>query len=83
MKQVVRGLGVLLAGAIIVRTCAQLIAPAIPLLVTLFAMVGGAYLVSRRRLYRGSPVPVTGMTVPLQFIGLRGLGAVTRKHEPL
>jgi hypothetical protein len=36
-----------------------------------------------RSSYRGSPVPVTGRTVPLQFIGLRGLGAVTRKREPL
>jgi len=49
MKQVVRGLGVLLAASIIVQVSAQLLAPAIPLLIVLFVMVLSASLVFRRR----------------------------------
>jgi hypothetical protein len=33
--------------------------------------------------YIGSPVPVTGTAAAQQLIGLHGLGAVTRKGEPL
>jgi hypothetical protein len=33
--------------------------------------------------YRGLPVPVTGAYGAPQRIGLHGLGAVTRKREPL
>jgi hypothetical protein len=33
--------------------------------------------------YRGSPVPVTGTAAVQQLMGLHGLGAVTRKGEPL
>jgi hypothetical protein len=33
--------------------------------------------------YSGSPVPATGQDGTLQLIGPHGLGAVTRKREPL
>jgi len=36
-----------------------------------------------RGTYRSSPVPVTGTAAIPQATGLRGLGAVARKHEPL
>ena len=49
MKQVVRGLGALLAGAIILRVSAQLIAPAIPLLTVLFVTALTASWVFKRR----------------------------------
>jgi len=49
MKQVVRWLGVLLVASIVVRVSAQLITPAVPLLIVLFAMVASAYWVFRRR----------------------------------
>jgi hypothetical protein len=33
--------------------------------------------------YRGSPVPVTGTAAAQRLTGLRGLGVVARKREPL
>jgi hypothetical protein len=49
MKRLVRGLGVLLAGCIILQVGAQLIQPVIPLLVVLFVMVlSGSRLLKRR-----------------------------------
>ena len=39
MKQVVRALGVLLVASLAVQVSAQLLAPAMPLLVVLFALV--------------------------------------------
>lgn len=43
------GLGVLLVASIVVRVSAQLIAPAIPLLLVLFVMAASAYWVFNRR----------------------------------
>jgi len=48
-KRIMGGLGVLLVASIVVRVSAQLIAPAIPLLLVLFVMAASAYWVFNRR----------------------------------